>query len=927
MTTNGFSEGMIVDASGTWTQLLERESPQRWQALSFEGDSLNVEEVNMRPLGAELLSEGVDLIIGPKSKEHLITATMQDCLMDKGYCVSCFLKKRRDVEDMHSAARQLDHHHHFTRVPAEFEPYYLGRDSREKHCLLDFEDQDIPEVVRNSPFADEDRYMSEVSDALETFLWEELGVRYECRTNLLVRQTFKDDEEELTFSAHDPDNDDRERLMGLMKRRRVCVIHFLGPETGTLTLIHKDTGEEIDLVAAPNRLVIFLTEKYHYSHVCESGATLAVQCWFLTRPPKFELQDIGGDLEVLRKVESGADGPTGEKTAVQGMGIYFGGDSKDDACMWLAVNKSGSDTFVEFPKTRWNKDEYCDHSDMQNAIIQGKAYTIHQGYVDGIELFDNVIFGISPSEAKAMDPNQRKCLETALVSLHSAGYDHKKLKSRAEPVGCFIGVSGSEWQGVEHDKDSAGCGAAEAIISNRLNFALNLKGSSITMNTACSSGLVAIHAGKLHLKYKDVNDPLSGVLGGGVQMAYAPWAFVQCCLGTMLSYKGRSFTFDTGADGYGRGEGCIILCMQLEPYCITSGFGLVAGSQSNQDGRSASITAPNGPSQEKCIKAALSEAKMRPPEVDCFECHGTGTALGDPIEVGAFRRIYERDPRAQPLAVTTSKTNYGHSEGAAGACGFTKCLLQCRHCEASPNLHLKQFNPNIDVAGFPTLFLTEGATTFYDAAYSGVSSFGFGGTNAHGMAYARNISTTRSIRASFDFGNIMMDRIEKAPTAKLSRPSEDPEEWETTGMPISGVSKPTMFQVEVTESGNTIWREVVPEAPASLGRFFHLSGTFNGWGLTPMREDPDVKGLFCADLTIGELGEELFHIVVDGIPDLLMYPSEAPCGYKTAPINGPEPPVGDMTDCAWFISSDPGTTFSIQFFRSGTIKTITWLRI
>ena len=230
-----------------------------------------------------------------------------------------------------------------------------------------------------------------------------------------------------------------------------------------------------------------------------------------------------------------------------------------------------------------------------------------------------------------------------------SGYSIKDLQRTPRHVGCFVGISGTEWGMVPHAADGVGCGQHEAIISNRLNFSLNLKGSSQTLNTACSAGLVAMHTAKLHLKYKDF-DPLEGVVAAGVQMAFSPLPFISCCSGGMLSYKGRSFTFDLSADGYGRGEGASAVFMQNGTY-VRDVFSCVAGSQSNQDGRSASITAPNGPSQEKCIKAAFREAGLKPPEVDCFECHGTGTALGDPIEVGAFKRIYNSQPREHSLLV------------------------------------------------------------------------------------------------------------------------------------------------------------------------------------------------------------------------------------------------------------------------------------
>ncbi|CAJ1351095.1 unnamed protein product [Effrenium voratum] len=233
----------------------------------------------------------------------------------------------------------------------------------------------------------------------------------------------------------------------------------------------------------------------------------------------------------------------------------------------------------------------------------------------------------------------------------------------------------------------------------------------------------------------------------------------------MLSFLGRCFTYDKTADGYLRGEGVAGIFLELQEYSKEA-FAAMPASQANQDGKSASITAPNGPSQEKCIKACFREAKYLPSEVDCFETHGTGTALGDPIEVGAFRRIYVQSPRVQPLLVTSSKTNLGHLEGCAGMAGFIKCALQVMRCECSPNIHLRERNPHLETEGFPAQFVSEGMVTQYNSCVSGVSSFGFGGTNAHAMAFGQNICTSRDVTRK-DFRGLMIQRINQALEAKL----------------------------------------------------------------------------------------------------------------------------------------------------------------
>jgi len=590
-------------------------------------------------------------------------------------------------------------------------------------------------------------------------------------------------------------------------------------------------------------------------------------------------------------------------------------------------DKGGGDTFVEVPMTRWDHNVYCMVDDMQAAMISGRAYTKHQGYVDGIEFFDSKFFGISNTEAAAMDPNQRKTMEVVYEALAMGGHDLKKLQRTPAHIGCFVGTSGCEWGQVPHAQDAAGCGGHEAILSNRCNFSMNLKGASQTINTACSAGLVAMHTGKLHLKYKDF-DPLEAVVCCGINLAYSPGPFIGCCSGGMLSYKGRSFTFDIAADGYGRGEGGSCVYMRNQEYSADV-FALCAGSQANQDGRSASITAPNGPSQEKCIKAAFREASLKPQEVDAFECHGTGTALGDPIEVGAFRRIYNATPRQHALMVTTSKTNLGHLEGGAGMAGWIKCCLQVNRAEAAPNLHLRETNPHLDLEGFPAQLLTEGLCCQYDSAYSGVSSFGFGGTNAHAMAYGKNNVTSRAIalRGPGFYRGRMLKKLSDAPAPDILMMSDDPEEWETNGMPLSEDNIGKIFQVEVQEDGKAIWREVVQPPPAFLGDCFFLSGTFNEWGMDRMVPDENIANLHFAEIVLGDTGEELFNIVANEDPGLTYFPRDtARCQRKVEPVAGPRD-VGPSEDYCWAIVDHPGTRFRIEFFCTEHSTSVNWIRV
>lgn len=924
----GRSKGVKIEGTGRLAQLVRYLSQDSaWLAVTLEGVAVRVPVGGFRAPAPREVPAQLELVLGPRSDEAIFAHAVMQALTHKGYCVTQAIVPKDAMLQMHEATSQLQ----FSRVPAQFEPYYLGRDSRERMVLVDFDSPDVPRAVADSPLAAQDRQLGSLCTALTAGLEVELGIRVTSRTNMMVRQTFADDEDEAAFPAPASTTDaEKESFLSLMKRKRVCAMQFLGPLTGRLVLIPKgdeEDAEERQIEAAPGTMVVFLTERYSYSYTCAEGRSTALQTWFLGQRPEFQMGEIGGDLDLLAGKAEGAQQPKGETVAVTGISTFLGGDSKDYASFWLMFAKAGGDTFVKIPLTRWDTEIYCLADDMQLAMISQRSYTKHMGFVDGIELFDAKFFGISQTEAVAMDPNQRKTLECVYEALAMGGHDLKTLQRNPANIGVFVGTSGSEWDMVQHATDAAGCGGHDAILSNRCNFSLNLKGSSQTINTACSAGLVAMHTGKLHLKYKDF-DPLEAVVATGINLAYAPGPFIGCCSGGMLSYKGRSFTFDISADGYGRGEGSSGVYMKLSELDAQA-FALVAGSQSNQDGRSASITAPNGPSQEKCIKAAFREAALKPQEVDCFECHGTGTALGDPIEVGAFRRIYNATQRSHSLLVTTSKTNLGHLEGGAGMAGFIKCCLQVMRAEGAPNLHLRELNAHLDVEGFPAQFITECLCCQYDSAYSGVSSFGFGGTNAHSMSYGRNTVTSRGIsqRGVSYYRSKMREKLAAAPPPEIMMLSEDPEDWETNGMPVSEDKIGKVFQVEVLDGGRAIWREVVAVPPAFLGDRFSVSGTFNDWSFHPMVADGAVPHLYAAEVTVGPTGEELFHIVANEDRGLVYYPRDTPrCTVKVEPIIGPED-VDVNEECCWAIVANPGVRYRIEFHCAPHAISVNWLRI
>lgn len=508
------------------------------------------------------------------------------------------------------------------------------------------------------------------------------------------------------------------------------------------------------------------------------------------------------------------------------------------------------------------------------------------------------------------------------MALAGAGWDKKQLQRESQNIGHFVGIDKDDWMyiGGQVSDVSGGFGAsaaANSITSNRFSYSLNLKGASMTIDTACSSSLVCLHVSKLHLRNQDF-DPMPACIVNGCNLMLSVGPFIGCCGANMLSHEGRCFTFNDTADGYARGELCSAIAIRRKPY-TEGGMACVAGTQANQDGRSASMTAPNGPAQERCIQAVLRETGLSPAEIDCLECHGTGTALGDPIEVGSVRKVMASAPRTEPAIVTSSKSNIGHGEGGAGLAGFIKCCEQVMHTEGCSNVHLRTLNPHLDVEGFPCHMLTEKILMREDSAYNGVSSFGFGGTNGHGEAWGKNIETSRGCGQQ-DAYSAFNKKLRLAPPAEITMNGDDVEDWETTGMPAV-IEQGVKYQVLLDEDGIATWEEVHEEEP-DYGDEFYVIGTHNEWEPDALDRHPSINGLWTGSITLSATGEECVQIQADADRMKTYHPTMR-ATLKSTEIKGPEEVSQDF---CWVIRGSPGETLEVEWFQQGKTMSINWMR-
>ncbi|MEO8152056.1 MAG: SDR family NAD(P)-dependent oxidoreductase [Rhizobacter sp.] len=424
-----------------------------------------------------------------------------------------------------------------------------------------------------------------------------------------------------------------------------------------------------------------------------------------------------------------------EPIAVIGLGCRVPGGGNDADSFWKLM-RDGVDAIGPIPADRWDADALYD----PNPETPGRIATRAGGFIGPIDQFDPGFFSIAPREAQGMDPQQRLLLEVSWEALESAGQAPDRLEGSR--TGVYVGLCSSDYaymQLMSEDRALLDAhftsGIAHSIVSGRLSYLLGLQGPSLTLDTACSSSLVAVHLACQALRTGDCRMALAG----GVNLILSPDLYIALSHSRMLAPDGRCKTFDASADGFARGEGCGMVVLKRLSDAQADGdrvLAVIRGSAVNQDGPSSSLTAPNGPAQEAVIREALARAGVAPHEVGVIEAHGTGTQLGDPLEVQALGAVFgsqRGSEREQPLWLGSVKTNIGHLEAAAGITGLIKLVLALQHREIPAHLHFSTPSPHIPWGDFALRVATE-HTPWQPIAgrrIAGVSSFGFSGTNAH----------------------------------------------------------------------------------------------------------------------------------------------------------------------------------------------------
>lgn len=415
--------------------------------------------------------------------------------------------------------------------------------------------------------------------------------------------------------------------------------------------------------------------------------------------------------------------------AIIGLAFRFPGGLDEEASFWNALRHK-RDLITQIPDDRWAVNELQHHKRSE----PGRSVTFSAGVLARIDEFDAGFFGISPREAAWLDPQQRLLLELSWEAMENAGVPPSSLSGSDCAV--YVGISSLDY-GTRGLDDLAAMsshsmtGNTLSIAANRLSYVFDLHGPSLAVDTACSSSLTALHLACRALQTGEA----STALVGGVNLLLHPYPFVGFTKASMLSADGRCKTFDASGNGYVRAEGGAVLLLKPLEKALVDGDpiqAVILGTGVNADGaRKTGITIPSRDGQTELMRGTLAKTGLSPLDVDFIEAHGTGTAVGDPIECAAIGEVFGKG-RDKPLPIGSVKANLGHMEAASGMAGLVKAILVLKHRALPPQLHLDTPNPHIDFAGLNLQPVTEYRPLEKETPLVvGVNSFGFGGANAH----------------------------------------------------------------------------------------------------------------------------------------------------------------------------------------------------
>jgi len=867
---------------------------------TFSGATVNIPASNLEEYTPSPAQEGGFDVAWPAHEEGGLEFGLEvaDKLATKGYCVIQGFMSDAARKDAVSSITSCSGWQRFIQ---EIEPGYLGRKANGKVTWLDSDDGQ--REVHGSQLDACDRQLTELSMMLEPMALGSFGFTAIGRTDGLLRAPFENQsDEDAIMSARETLDEMQVTVFGkiedhlkFIQTRKICLFYFISGSGGNVFL-HRREGVDVTIPCVEGRILAFRQDFLGYTYD-PAEECYALQSWILTDGQATVMQEYSGPPEKFDQAMGLVSGPaapvygkTGKSVSLMSMDSMLAGNGIGPEFFWSFL-VAGCDAIRHLSITRWDPTWYYEPN---KELAIGKYYSNHGGFVmeENLMGFDADFFEIDHEYAEMMDPLQRNCLEVGYNVLGKAGWDRHSLKNAQ--IGVFVGNCGTDWTQVKLspavcpvNKDYLNLHSCHSLCT-RLSYIFGMRGPLSTTDTACSSSLVA--TGTAHNALRRL-EPEQAPVGNhsyvdwciilGTNGLLGPISWIGLCGPKMLSPTGRCFTFDGSADGFSRGEGttgCSVKVTEKEP---SGRLAVFCGTCVNQDGRSASMTAPHGPSQQECLWGSLREANVVPNDIRIAELHGTGTALGDPIEVGALRGVMKA--RDGPIIKTSAKSNIAHAEANAGMAGLIKCFMMLMNGTTPPNVHLVSLNPHVDTNGYPVHFADEMTLLGTHSGYAGVSSFGFGGTNARADLWARASIGVRKANEldwnKLDYVIVRCPRcmgwMEHVCGAMLpSRPDKPP----------AGRFKANMIRDEfdtyeycsLCYKGTYQMGGPVMESSIPTGRMF-VAGSWDAWtSKTEVQQDPN--GVWHHFARLGETRIEQFHFMLEENDNFAFYPAEPRAG-------------------------------------------------
>lgn len=747
------------------------------------------------------------------------------------------------------------------------------------------------------------------------------------------------------LSLHDTpqlSDEDCVSWLGLFARQRVMMILFMGPGRGTLELQLFDEEAAVQQVKLESGSLVILRSDLlsHRLSVSSESFTLCCWClagddgdlsdyvpdmvpvarslhdWSMARMQQLHSQKSKGELacEVPRPWRLAMSHMFASNHPVAIRGDAYKGHPQNDPETFWKVLLSGADLIREVPVLRWDHSQYYDPEPSDHYISkkEWKVSVKHGCFMEGMELFDNKFFGISPGEASGMDPMQRHILETSYTALHKAGYTKKSLMGNY--IAVFTGCTNPEFMYIDKPIGAlSGAGASQAITSNRTSFALGIMGPSSSVDCDMASAAMALQLGATAVAPSNSHRTLAegnseAAVCGGVYVMVTPFMWLR--YQNFMNPVGRCFTFDQSSGGYVRGECCASVC--LKPYFeVIDGdkkkiqdepcLGSLVGFRMTSSGHAASLTAPSGPAQQEAVIEALHHAEIDCLDLDAVECHGATGLLADAVEASSLAKILRGGQHGDEecLLLSTVRSNTGAHMEACGIASLIKVLYSQLQSTHVFGLHLNLLNPHIQF-GDGAVQITDSCVPFRQkSSFNGVHSLGIGGANCHLITWSEPV-VERGRRRPQRSKEALAERKEKAISF-----------WPAGGGLL--------------------------EADARPRQGYYIVGSWSQWE-KPEEMFNNRDGTYSSRITLGMSSYESFEIWMDANPCLKLHP-EQPFGSSGSRVHGPSkqsrrrvwtidgrPSASEDGELA-APSRDagrPGDCFSVTLHVAGKWRMVSW---